>query len=178
MDAAHELGHLIMHADVAAGSSELEQQANRFGSAFLMPRDAFYHEAPRRLNWEHIWELKRRWKVSGAAIIRRSYDLGLLSEATYRRAFVQLNQAGLRAQEPDEPPAEFPVAVMRSMNVIEKNWPIERIAEELGLYAADLRTLIMFTNPQPLLSPDEPAPCLDDSDGPLFAANRPPREAN
>lgn len=178
MDAAHELGHLVMHADVAAGSPELEQQANRFGSAFLMPRDAFYHEAPRRLNWDHIWELKRRWKVSAAAIVRRSYDLDLLSEATYRRAFVHLNQAGLRAQEPDEPPAEFPVAVERSMKVIESNWPIERIAEALGLYPADLHALVGFTHPHPLASPEVSAPRFDDVDGPLFATNRPPQEAD
>lgn len=99
MDAAHELAHLAMHVDVAAGAPELERQANRFASAFLMPRDAFFHEAPRRLSWDHVWELKTRWKVSGAAIIRRTYDSDLISEATYRRAFAQANQWG-RTTEP------------------------------------------------------------------------------
>ena len=142
MDGAHELGHLIMHVDVAAGSPELEKQANQFGAAFLMPRDAFFHEAPRRLNWEHIWELKRRWKTSAASIIRRTYDLGLFSEATYRRAFVQLSQAGYRTSEPHEPPSERPVAIAKALEVIAARWPISRIADELGVNARDIETLV------------------------------------
>jgi hypothetical protein len=81
--AAHELGHLVMHADVVAGSPELERQANRFASAFLLPRETFLPECPRRLNWPHFYELKRRWKVSVAALVRRAYDLECISEASY-----------------------------------------------------------------------------------------------
>jgi Zn-dependent peptidase ImmA (M78 family)/transcriptional regulator with XRE-family HTH domain len=168
MDASHELGHLIMHVDVAAGSPDLEKQANQFGSAFLMPRDAFYHEAPRRLNWDHIWELKRRWKTSAAAIVRRTYDLGLFSEATYRRAFVQLSQMGFRGGEPDEPPAERPVAVGKALEVIAARWPLARIAEELGVNAADLHALVGFTNPAALPPEDDRASIVDEDNGPLF----------
>ena len=35
-DTAHELGHLIMHADAYPGDKELESQANRFAGAFLI----------------------------------------------------------------------------------------------------------------------------------------------
>lgn len=167
MDAAHELGHLILHADVTAGSPELEQQANHFGSAFLMPRDSFLHEAPRRLNWEHIWELKRRWKVSAAAILRRSHELGTLTEATYRRGFVQLNVAGERRNEPHEPPAEAPVALRKALELLAPEWPLSRLAEHLGLHASDLHELVAFTNPGPLTA-TPPVPVLE-GDGPLFS---------
>jgi Zn-dependent peptidase ImmA (M78 family)/transcriptional regulator with XRE-family HTH domain len=167
MDAAHELGHLVMHVDVAAGSPELERQANRFGSAFLMPRGSFYHEASRRLSWEHIWELKQRWKVSAAAIIKRTYDLGLLSEATYRRAFVQLNQMG-RTHEPHEPAAESSVMVRKALEVIAHTWPLHRIADELGVSAVDLHNLVAFTNPDELPAGAQEPPTVD-GDGPLFA---------
>lgn len=143
MDASHELGHLLMHADVAAGSPELERQANHFGSAFLLPRDSFFHEAPRRLGWEHVWELKRRWKVSAAAIVRRSYDLGVISETAYRRAFVHLNQTGERTSEPHEPPHEQPVALRKALEVIADRWPLPRIAEEIGISASDLHSLVV-----------------------------------
>ena len=166
MDAAHELGHLVMHVDVAAGSPELERQANHFGSAFLMPRDAFIHEAPRRLNWEHIWELKRRWKVSAAAIVRRSYDLGVVSEATYRRAFVHLNQTGQRMNERDEPPPEGPVAIRKALEVIAPKWPLARVAEELGMTAVDLHELVAFATEE--VPPDPPPPPPPDGDLPLF----------
>lgn len=141
-DASHELGHLIMHVDVAAGSPELERQANRFGSAFLLPRDSFIHEAPRRINWDLIWELKRRWKVSAAAIVRRCFDLGTISEPAYRRAFMHLNQTGQRMSERDEPPQEHPVALRKALEVVEGKWPLTRIADELALSANELQSLV------------------------------------
>lgn len=145
MDASHELGHLLMHVDVQAGSPELERQANQFGSAFLLPRDSFFHEAPRRLSWDHVWELKRRWKVSGAAIIRRCYDLGTISEPAYRRAFMHLNQTGQRTSEPHEPPHESPVTLQKALEVIAVKWPLPRIADEIGVSAAELQNLVAFT---------------------------------
>src|SRR5258706_2161485 len=36
-DAAHELGHLVMHPDAEPGSRVVEHQAQAFASAFLMP---------------------------------------------------------------------------------------------------------------------------------------------
>ncbi len=159
MDAAHELGHLVLHADVSAGSPELERQANHFGSAFLMPRESFVHEAPRRLQWDHIWELKRRWKVSAAAILRRSYELGTLTEATYRRGFVQLNISGERRHEPHEPPLEAPVALGKALNVLADSWSLGRIAEELGLSPLDLHQLLAFT--QADASPSTPVSLPD-----------------
>ncbi|MBK8265106.1 MAG: ImmA/IrrE family metallo-endopeptidase [Nannocystis sp.] len=143
-DASHELGHLIMHVDVAAGSPELERQANYFGSAFLLPRDSFIHEAPRRVNWDLIWELKRRWKVSAAAIVRRCFDLGTISEPAYRRAFMYLNQTGQRIIERDEPPQEHPVALRKALEIIQVKWPLARIADELALSANDLQRLVSF----------------------------------
>lgn len=98
-DAAHELGHLLMHVDVSPGDIALERQADAFASAFLLPRAAFAAECPPRLQ-----ELKRRWKVSLAAMVRRAYDLGIYSEATYRRGYMQLNQRGWRESEPAADP--------------------------------------------------------------------------
>lgn len=169
MDAAHELGHLLMHVDAAPGSPELERQANHFASAFLLPKSSFYYEAPKRLDWDHIWELKRRWKVSAAAIIRRTYDLGIFSEATYRRAFMFLNQSGARGNEKYEPPEEKPVAIAKALEAIAERWPLGRIADELGLRAHDLHALISFVGSEPPPAPSAEEPQLDQAtDGPLF----------
>src|SRR5258706_4477730 len=40
MDAAHELGHLVMHHDAEPGRQTIEREAQRFAAAFLLPRDA------------------------------------------------------------------------------------------------------------------------------------------
>jgi Zn-dependent peptidase ImmA (M78 family) len=41
----------------------------------------------RAFRWQHIFELKQRWQVSAAAIVRRARDLNLLDDLAYRRAF-------------------------------------------------------------------------------------------
>lgn len=38
MDAAHELGHLVLHRVGRPQGKEAEEEATRFGAAFLMPR--------------------------------------------------------------------------------------------------------------------------------------------
>ena len=45
-DAAHELGHLLMHHDPEPASQPLERQAHRFAGAFLLPREAIIDRLP------------------------------------------------------------------------------------------------------------------------------------
>jgi Zn-dependent peptidase ImmA (M78 family)/DNA-binding XRE family transcriptional regulator len=113
-DIAHELGHLLMHGHCVAGDKALEREADAFGGAFLLPRTPFLAECPVRLSWPKLREMKQRWGVSMLAIIRRAFDLGVFSEATYRRAHVQYARFGWRTQgEPDEPLLERPTLIAR-----------------------------------------------------------------
>ena len=94
-DAAHELGHLVLHPDIEPGSKLAEAQANQFAAEFLMPRRDIQRELPRRADWAAFHELKRHWGVSLRALVYRAHALGNLSDATYRRANQQLSQWGL-----------------------------------------------------------------------------------
>lgn len=142
LDAAHELGHLVMHEECLPGDRRQEEQAFRFAGAFLLPRESFLRECPRRLVWAHYLELKRHWKVSLAALVRRARDLGVMSEDTYRRANVQLNQKGWKYSEPDEPEAEFPTILPQAIGLLgEKGWPLSAIAQHLYLSEQDLAAL-------------------------------------
>jgi len=141
-DAGHELGHLVLHPDVVPGDPEMERQANRFASAFLLPKDSFLPECPTRLVWEHFLELKRRWKVSLAALFRRAYDLERITEASYRRAFMMLNRTGQRQHEACEPPIEKPAMIANAIGLISGELSFESIADQLGLSAADLAEAI------------------------------------
>ncbi|HZS57708.1 MAG TPA: XRE family transcriptional regulator [Gemmatimonadaceae bacterium] len=108
-DAAHELGHLIMHSGLSADAPSIEREADQFASALLLPQSTFLAECPNRLSWNALLQMKRRWGVSLLAIVRRAFELGLYSEATYRRAHVQYARFGWRAAgEPDEPRMEIP----------------------------------------------------------------------
>lgn len=95
-DLAHECGHLIMHRGIQTGDAVTENQAHRFAGAFLFPRGAVLREFPRSrmIDWRVLYALKLRWKMSVRAIIRRGYDLGILSPAQYRTANIHLMKTG------------------------------------------------------------------------------------
>jgi len=46
-DAAHELGHLVLHRHGGPIGRKAEEQANAFASAFLMPRSSILAHVPR-----------------------------------------------------------------------------------------------------------------------------------
>ena len=122
-DVAHELGHLLMHGEPRAGDREHEHQAHRFASAFLLPRDQFAIECPRRLNFQRFFELKQRWRVSLAALFRRAFDLKLLSSASYRNGFQWLTRTGQRQRERFEPPLEMPESLPGATELVLKDIP-------------------------------------------------------
>ncbi len=103
-DLAHELGHMILHQGIEAGDPILDEQANRFASAFLLPRVAFLSEFSftGRFNWSHMFDLKKRWGVSLAAIIRRAYDLEIIDALQYRNANIYISKRGWKTNEPYE----------------------------------------------------------------------------
>lgn len=106
-DAAHEVGHLVLHPDTEPGSKVVEGQANAFASEFLMPRDEIATQLPRRIDWPVLHDLKRHWGVSLRALVYRAHALGRMSEASYRRANQQLSIWG--NPEPGQlGPAETP----------------------------------------------------------------------
>ena len=152
-DCAHELGHLLMHRSAEPGNREHEAQAHRFAGAFLLPAESFAREYPKRLSWGHLRALKRRWKVSLAAMVRRAFDLGLITEATYRRAFVRLNQAGWREREPDEPPMEHPSLLSKAIAALTNagHWNLEELADASSLHLPMLQGLLRAADPQPSL---------------------------
>lgn len=116
-DAAHELGHLILHPDTEPGSKLVENQAHRFASELLMPRDAIINDLPRRIDWPTFHDLKRHWGVSLRALVFRAHTLGRLSDASYRRANQQLSVWGNPEPGPLGP-AESPQVLGMARQVI------------------------------------------------------------
>ncbi|MFD8652773.1 helix-turn-helix domain-containing protein [Streptomyces mirabilis] len=100
-DAAHELGHLVMHGPVRSlVGPEAEQEANAFASAFLMPRRSVVAHMPKAPFTDQILKGRTIWKVAALALAYRLHDLEMLSDWQYRNVIVELSKRGYRTGEP------------------------------------------------------------------------------
>jgi Zn-dependent peptidase ImmA (M78 family)/DNA-binding XRE family transcriptional regulator len=103
---AHEVGHLVRDYQLLGDVNELERQANRFAAEFLLPESAMRQELYSQLNLAALVHLKERWGTSMQAIIRRAFDLKVISERQHRYLFEQLGRQGWRTKEPGRVPVE------------------------------------------------------------------------
>ncbi|MFI6895246.1 helix-turn-helix domain-containing protein [Streptomyces sp. NPDC050256] len=115
-DLAHELGHLVMHADAEPGSPRIEAQADSFAAEFLMPEEQIKNILPSKADWAQLQRIKESWGVSLQALLYRSRALGIMSDVTYRNAMIFLSSKGWKRQEPGvmpilEQPSLLPGAV-------------------------------------------------------------------
>lgn len=119
-DLAHECGHLVLHGEMPTGSRATEEAADRFASAFLLPANAFGREfRTKQFSWQHLFELKRRWQVSLAALVRRARDLNLIDEDSYTRAFQYMSyKKWLRTVEPFEPAFQEPELLVNGLRAL------------------------------------------------------------
>lgn len=99
-DAAHELGHLVMHRHSGSGHKNAEDEANAFASAFLIPPADLVAKLPRVRTLDQIIAGKKRWRVSAAALNYSLRKHGLISDWHYRGNYIQLNKLG-REIEPE-----------------------------------------------------------------------------
>lgn len=101
-DAAHELGHLVMHGETANPTGlDAEREANAFASAFLMPEADVRANMPMNPSIDLILKKKRRWGVAAIALAYRLHELGLLSDWLYQTTCVNLSRLGYRSRELD-----------------------------------------------------------------------------
>lgn len=160
-DAAHELAHLILHQDReekylsdSEDHQQMEQEANAFASAFLMPRNTFSKEVfDTTLNG--FLRLKERWGVSVQAMVVRAKDLGLIDKQRMTELYRQMSAKGWRKArgEPldDMVPNTNPtvgsrcIALLKEHNIIEP-WeiaaenpvPTEILCDAFGIEVNDL----------------------------------------
>lgn len=105
---AHELAHLIFHFDqsnIIAESRNKEKEADSFASAFLAPKMEV-QSIFKRLNKEKLFSLKKVWKMSAAAILYRTKDIGNITQDWYNKCIFWLSP--YRKLEPFEFEIEKP----------------------------------------------------------------------
>ena len=151
-DVSHELGHLVLHEEIAAGEAKTERQANRFAGAFLAPKDSFLEECPRRWSLQAFMQMKFRWRMSIQALLYRAKDLGCISQSTHQRAMIQLSKAGMRKNEGKEWALEKPVLVTQALELLKDQVTLEGLADEMSLYPKELRGMLSQCVPEETLN--------------------------
>lgn len=95
---AHELGHLVMHH---FPSPKMEQEANEFASALLLPKsDMVIALRGRPLDLPRLASLKPEWRVSMQAILYRAQSLGLVDKKRASWLWRQFNAQRIKMREP------------------------------------------------------------------------------
>jgi Zn-dependent peptidase ImmA (M78 family) len=142
-DAAHELGHLILHRHAAPNGQEAERDANAFASALLMPSASVRAHAPRFATIDNLMRLKKIWDVSLAPMTYRLHKLDLLSEWHYRKLYIEISSRGFRKEEPDGGPREISQVLQKVFAALRKEGVSkEEIAEALRVHPKDIDELV------------------------------------
>ncbi len=133
---AHEIGHLLMHAgnippdDITkdAVHKKLEDEANRFAGAFLLPKDSFQNDVF-KTSIDHFIQLKAKWKVSLSAMIYRCNTLEFLTVSQLKYLNDQMTQRVYWHHEPldNEMPIEKPFAHKQAVKLLLENDIIQPI---------------------------------------------------
>jgi Zn-dependent peptidase ImmA (M78 family) len=142
-DAAHELGHLVMHRHGGPQGREAETEADRFASAFLMPRGSVLAHAPRFASYDALIQIKKIWKVSVAAIAYRLRTVGALSEWHYRQLAIEISNRGARKREPEGIPREMSQVLSKVLTALRDEGVTKAdIARDLSIPVTELDTLV------------------------------------
>ncbi|MGH3400906.1 MAG: helix-turn-helix domain-containing protein [Streptosporangiaceae bacterium] len=150
-DAAHELGHMLLHANVRREEldrpemhKQIERQAHHFARAFLLPLASFGDDLF-GVNLDAFRALKPKWNVSIQAMIFRAKDAGFLSEDTERKLRISISRRKWTITEPYDETTEIeePRLLRRSFELIlnEGEQTAADIASRIGLLPSDIEVL-------------------------------------
>lgn len=149
-DAAHELGHVVLHKHIPRATerlrhNEMEKQAHRFAGAFLLPAESFSAEVRLPVTLDSLLLLKQRWGVSVAALVMRLDALGLISEEDKLSLFKRRSARwGVKSEPGDDGRApEKPRLLKRTIELLlsSNTMPADGIARHFGLSEQDIEML-------------------------------------
>lgn len=149
-DACHELGHLLLHRNVAATAlvknaefKQLEDQAHRFAGAFMLPASSFTNDV-------YLWgldalrPLKPKWGASIGLMIKRLSDLEVMPESESRRLWINYARRGWNRWEPmdDEIPVEMPTVPRLAIDELAGDFDLQSLANEFPVNADEAERML------------------------------------
>lgn len=152
---AHELGHLLLHRDLAPSGVRHEREADQFAAEFLTPAEQISPHLPRSMDLAALDRLGRTWGVSIKSLVRRMGELRTVSESSVQRAYQRLKV--IQPFEAAEPvasyPGELPMLLQEAQRIAENSgFSIVDLARELQWKPAHVRAMLGMLDPRPTLS--------------------------
>ncbi len=157
-DAAHELAHLVLHHHGGVSGREAESEADKFASAFLMPKRDVIARGPRWPSPKSVIQAKHYWGVSAMALVYRLHTVGMLTDHYYNQLCIRLRmQYG--SSEPEEMPRESSQALAKVLTALRRDGTSRReVARGIGVYPREIRDLLFGLVLQPVAGGSPKAP--------------------
>lgn len=139
---AHELGHMVLHTVTVKSDEEMEDEADAFAGAFLLPADEIRPQL-RRFDLRQLANMKLYWKVSMAALAVRADRLNLITPYQSKMFWIEMSKLGYRKREPNEPPKEQPnlLRQMIAFHMKKLGYSISEMAKLLHLRANEFQEM-------------------------------------
>lgn len=144
-DLAHELAHLVLHAEREHFQGpRAEEEANRFAAAFLMPRRGLLARPLRHATIDTILAERLRWKVAAMALTYRLNELAFLTEWEYRNLCIELSRRGFRRSEPGGVMHESSLLLSKVLQSLRrKGVGTSGLAAEIGISVRELGSYLL-----------------------------------
>jgi Zn-dependent peptidase ImmA (M78 family) len=142
-DAAHELGHLVLHRHAGARGQEVEREANAFASALLMPRGSVLANGPHMATVDLLIRRKALWTVSVKALAYRLRDVGLITDWHFRTLSIEIAQRGYHRSEPCEAARETSQVLRKVFTALREDGITKAdVARDLCVHVEELDQLV------------------------------------
>jgi Zn-dependent peptidase ImmA (M78 family) len=161
LDAAHELGHLVLHRNLNQKDLDghfylIEEQAMAFAGAFLLPPREFPEDVY-SLSLDALISIKEKWLVSVGAMIKRLANLRIIQHDYERRLWQYYSLRKWRGREPldDRLPIEVPHNLRDGIEIVigESVCTPGELLHKIGLLSEDICGLTglpeNFFDPEP-----------------------------
>lgn len=121
-DIAHELGHLLLHYHLEFAGLDrrehklIENEANMFAGALLLPEDEFRADMDNIAyitNPDSYLDLKKKWKTSLQVLGYRAASLDIISSKDHRNFYAALHRKGYLKREP----LDYEITIQRPMKI-------------------------------------------------------------
>ena len=133
---------MVLHTVTIKSDEEMEDEADAFAGAFLLPADEIRPQL-RRFDLRQLANLKLYWRVSMAALAVRADRLNLITPYQSKMFWIEMGGLGYRKREPNEPPKEHPSLLrqMISFHMNKLGYSIPEMARLLNLKSAEFQEM-------------------------------------